>query len=112
MTMLYYGIAGCSILLTGLAQVLLKTGATQKSSDENIYLNRFTLSGYSILLLVTILTVYSLQGIELKTFYAAAYSLAIVIVTVLSGIFLREHLSRNKLTGILLILIGIIVFNL
>jgi multidrug transporter EmrE-like cation transporter len=112
MTLVYYGIAGCSIVLTGLAQVLLKTGASKKSRDGHIYLNRFTLSGYSILFVVTFLSVYALQGIALKTFYAAAYSLAIVIVTILSRFFLRERLSPDKVTGIFLILIGIIVFNL
>jgi multidrug transporter EmrE-like cation transporter len=104
--------AGFSILLTSLAQILLKVGANKKNTNESIYLNRATMGGYGLLLLVTVLSVLALKGIELKVFYAAAYALNFILVAIFSWKFLGEPLSRKKIAGILLIALGIIVFNL
>ena len=64
-----------------------------------------------ILFFVTVLSVFALQGIELKFFYAVAYALNFILVTILSWFFLREQLSREKVIGILLIAFGVIFFN-
>lgn len=108
----FYACAGLSILLTSLAQILLKIGASKKRGTESIYLNRATISGYGILLLVTVLSVLALRGIELKVFYAAAYALNFILVAILSWKFLGEQLSQKRVAGIFLIAVGIVVFNL
>jgi multidrug transporter EmrE-like cation transporter len=112
MTLFFYVCAGLSILLTSIAQILLKIGANKKSTNESIYLNRATMSGYGLFLVVTILSVLALKGIELKTFYAAVYALNFILVAIFSWKFLGESLSKKKVVGILLIALGIIVFNL
>ena len=110
MIFFFYLCAGSSIILTSLAQILLKIGA--KKDNRNIYLNKATIEGYCILLVVTILSVLALQGIELKLFYSAAYSLSFILVTFLSWKILGETLSRKKVFGILIIAFGIIIFNI
>jgi small multidrug resistance pump len=111
-SLLYYVYAGLSILLTSIAQVLLKVGASKNNPRKSIYLNRATISGYGILLLVTVLSVLALQGLELKVFYATAYALNFILVAILSWKFLGEQLSAKKIAGIMFIAFGIIIFNL
>ncbi|WP_421908311.1 hypothetical protein [Methanolacinia petrolearia] len=112
MIFFFYLCAGLSILLTSFAQILLKIGASKTMETESIYLNKATIGGYVVLLIVTLLSVLALQGIELKIFYAAAYSLNIILVAILSSKILKESFSQNKTIGILIIAIGIIIFNI
>ena len=112
MILFFYLCAGLAIILTSIAQILLKIGAGKKYADKSIYLNRATIGGYAILFFVTVLSVLALKGIELKIFYAAAYSLNFILVAVLSWKILDESLSQKKCLGIFLIALGIIVFNI
>jgi Membrane transporters of cations and cationic drugs len=112
MILFFYLCLGLSILLTSVAQILLKIGASKKNSNESVYLNRTTISGYGLLVVVTVLSVLALKGIELKVFYAAAYALNFILVAIFSWKFLGEPLSRKKVAGILLIALGILVFNM
>jgi multidrug transporter EmrE-like cation transporter len=87
-------------------------GASKKNVDESVYLNRTTISGYGLLVVVTVLSVLALNGIELKAFYSASYALNFILITILSWKILGESLSQKKATGILLIGLGVIIFNL
>jgi small multidrug resistance pump len=109
--LIYYVFVFLSILLTGISQILLKIGAGNGTSILRTYLNVPTISGYISFMAVTIFSVYALQAVQLKTFYALA-SLNYVIVLALSSVILKEKLSRNKLLSILLIVTGLVVFNL
>ena len=110
MILYYYACAGLSIILTSIAQILLKIGASREKSDESIYLNIYTIGGYLTLLIVTILSVLALKGIELNIFYATAYALNLIFIAILSWKILGESLSRKKCAAILLIATGVIVF--
>lgn len=112
MIFVYYLCAGLSILLTSIAQILLKFGARTKNTNESVYFNWATISGYGLFLVVTLLSVLALKGIELKVFYAAAYALNFILVAFFSWKLLGESLSLKKIGGILLIASGIVVFNL
>ena len=109
--MIYYLFAMLAIVLTGVSQTLLKLGARNDNTPLSVYLNPATMTGYLVLLIVTICSVFALQGLELKLFYALA-SLNYVIVVVLSGIVLKEGLSMNKVVAVCLIALGVVVFNL
>ena len=109
--MIYYLFAMLSIVLTGVSQTLLKIGARNDNTPLGVYLNPATLTGYFMFLIVTICGVFALQGLELKLFYALA-SLNYVVVMLLSGIVLKEELSRNKVVALCLIVAGVVVFNL
>ena len=109
--MIYYLFAMLAIVLTGVSQTLLKLGARNAKTALGVYLNPATLTGYFVLLIVTICGVFALQGLDLKLFYALA-SLNYVIVVILSGIVLKEGLSRNKVVAVCLIVVGVVVFNL
>jgi len=76
----------------------------------DIYLNLSTLCAYGILLIVTAISVIALKEIPLKVFYAIV-SLNIAVVVILSRAILKENVNTKMITGIILIVIGIVIFN-
>lgn len=99
------------ILLTSVAQVLLKSGATHKDSWHHSFLNWRTIIGYGMFAMVTVLNIYAMQTIDLKTMNAW-YSVIYIIVTFFSWIVLKEKIDRATVIGCGLIVSGIIIFNL
>ena len=107
-------LAFLAILLTGISQVLLKYGArggTKNASFLAPYLNVSTISAYGILLIITVISVLVLREIPLKIYYAIA-SLNLVVVVGLSWGVLKERVTKKMILGIVLIVLGIVVFNL
>jgi multidrug transporter EmrE-like cation transporter len=104
-----------AILLTGISQVLMKTGSSKKEGGRfqilTMYLNIPTVTAYGLLLVTTILSVIVLQDIPLKVFYAVA-SLNFLIVTALSYWWLNERIDREMKIALVLIFAGVLVFNL
>ena len=94
-----------SILMASFSQILLKKG----SHSKNIYLNIKTLTGYGIMFLSTLLTLYAYKGITLG-FGQILQSLSFIFVIILSKIFLKEQITKKKVYGIIIIIFGIIVF--
>ena len=108
--MIYYYLALAAVLLTGVGQVLLKTGARKRGIVE-MYTNPATLAGYGLFLVATMCSIYALQVMELKTLYALT-SITPLIVMVLSILVLKETITKNKVIAIGLIFCGLLVFNL
>jgi drug/metabolite transporter (DMT)-like permease len=107
------GLVFLAVLLTGISQVLLKIGSQKGGGDTRFfmaYLNIPTMTGYGILLVVTVISVIALVEVPLKMFYAIA-SLNFFVVAVLSWGILKEEVSKKMVLGILLIVMGVLVFN-
>lgn len=99
------------VTLGPVAQLLLKRGASAGATAARSFVSPWTLGGYGVFGVVTVLAVYAFQQIELKT--AAAWtSLTYLLVILLARIVLGEPLTRNKLVGGALIVAGVTVFNL
>lgn len=102
-------------ILTGIGQVLLKIGSTpqgkQKDSILAPYLNLPTITAYVLLLIVTVIVVIALKDIPLKIAYAIA-SLSYVAVVGLSWGILKEKITKNGVIAIVLIVLGIVIFNI
>jgi len=101
------------IIFTGFSQVLLKVGANKANMKKcNIsYVNPYTLIAFSLYVLTTLLTVYALKDIPLNLFYAST-SLKFVLILILSKLVLREKIDSSKAFAVLLILVGVMVFNM
>ncbi len=97
----------CSILISAFSQILLKKGSSQK----NIYINKFTIFGYIIMVSATFLTLIAYKKINLSL-GQVLQALSFVFVIILSKIFLKENIDKRKILGIITIIIGIIIFNL
>ncbi len=109
--MIYLIFAFAAIILTGFSQLLLKLGARRDETPLSIYLNPSTITGYCLFLIVTILSVLALKGLDLKLF-AALTSLNYGVTLVFSRLFLLESLTRIKIVAVLVIILGVIVFNI
>jgi len=110
----YYLVALSAVFLTSICQVLLKVGAMKGDRHQHwiwSYLNPYTVSGYFLLLVATVLSAYAYRYISLKS---AMFLLpcGFVAVALLSHYFLNERFSRRQILASGTILVGIVIFNL
>jgi len=103
--LLNYAALILAILMTVGSQILLKIGASKSSGSLNI----ITLTGLAMFGLVTILIVFALQAIFLKT-VIALNALTFVAMPLAAKIFLGEELTQRGIIASVIIIIGILVF--
>ena len=101
------------IASTGFSQTLLKIGANQAYNNRLVlaYINPYTFIAYTLYFLVTVFTVYALKDMPLKLFYSTT-SLKFVLVLILSKLVLREEIDSRKVISVVLICLGVIIFNI
>jgi len=99
------------IVLTATAQLLLKSGAAKRAHWLASFTHGRTLAALLLLAVVTVLNVYALQEITLRSFVAWS---AVTCVLVLAGssLALREKMDAARIFGVCLIAGGIILFSL
>lgn len=111
-TLIGIGLILCSNIVAGISQILLKTAA-KKDYDVwwRSYLNPYVIVGYGLLFGTTILGVLALRYIPL-TLSAAFAASGQIIVPILSCFILHEKISKKRMCGMVIIVLGIIVFSL
>ena len=99
-----------SVIIASFAQILLKKSAG-KTYESVIweYLNPLVIIGYGMMVLSTLLTVGGYVGLEYKN-GAVIEALGFVLVMLLSRLFFGEKITKKKLLGNSLILLGILIF--
>jgi|GEM_PF-5585781 len=104
----YYFAALIGVLVNSAAQVSLKQGATD--SREIYGFRTLYLLGYGLFVIVTLLNLYALRGIGVSdwTVIAALNFLSIILVSVF---VFKERLVLIQWLGIVLIILGIVIFN-
>lgn len=102
-----------SATIASFAQMLLKKAAMEPhSSVIREYLNWKVIAGYFLMFVGMLLGVIGYgKGVEVHQ-GPVMESIGNVWVVFLSWLFFREPLTRKKILGNLLIIVGIIVFNL
>lgn len=99
-----------SVVVASFSQLLLKKSAAKPhESLIREYLNLYVIAGYGMMVASTLLTVAGYAGLEYKN-GAIIESLGFVLVMVLSRLFFGERITKKKLLGNGLILLGILVF--
>jgi uncharacterized membrane protein len=106
-----YGLAIGAAVLTAIAQVVLKKGSSNNSSLLSVYANTYTISGYSLMFLVTLLNLYAYRIVPLK-FYVVVIPFTTALVCLLSIKLLNDTLTRSQTIGLLSILLGIVLFHI
>lgn len=92
--------------------MLLKKGATKEyGSVIQEYLNPWVISGYAMMVISTLCVIYGYRGVAYKN-GAIIESLGYVLIMFLGRAFFDEKITRKKLIGNLLILLGVVVFYL
>lgn len=108
--MIYWLMLVLSVTVASFSQVLLKKSAA-KEYDNIIreYLNPYVIIGYGMMVVSTILTIIAYRGVEYKN-GPVIESLGYLLVMFLSFVFFREPVTKKKVLGNILILLGILVF--
>lgn len=101
-----------SVVIASISQVLLKK-STFNTYDTVVreYLNPYVISGYGLLFLSMLLTVYAYSGMDYKN-GPVIESLGNVIVLLLGYFVFGERIGLRKMAGIACIMAGIVVFYL
>jgi len=99
------------VFISSMSQVLLKISSLEK--HKNIvfeYLNLKVIIGYLMFTLAISISMIGLKnGVDLKEI-PILESLGYVYITIFSKLVFKEDFSKVKILGILLIVLGIIIF--
>ena len=100
-----------SVFIASISQILLKISANRKY-DKQIkeYLNPYVIIAYSIFCISLILTILALRRLELKN-VPIIESTGYIYILILSNLILKERITKYKIGGSFLIILGILVFN-
>ncbi len=99
-----------AVLVSSISQIILK-----KSSSKTYkliikeYLNVYVITGYGLMVLSTVLVVLGLKGVPYKN-EPIIESLGYLFVMILSNRLLGEKITKKKVLGNVLILVGIAVY--
>ncbi|MEB3054776.1 EamA family transporter [Bacillus pseudomycoides] len=100
------------IILAKYSQILLKKATLQEyDSKLREYVNPYVIIGYSLFVINAGLNVIALKGVPLKQ-APVLESLSYVIILVFGWYFLGEKITKRKVIGNIIIIIGIIVFSI
>lgn len=106
----YFFIFVAGVVIASFSQIILKMGARKKySSVIREYLNPYVIIGYGMMMLTTLTSVIAYRGLDYKN-GGVIESLGFILVMLLSSFFFGEKISKRKLLGNLLILVGIYIF--
>jgi len=107
---MYYAITLVIIILTSAAHLLLKKGSVvAAATNRKMYLHPLSLAAYLIFAVAALLSIFAMKGLDLKVFFALT-SLTYICIPVLSFVFLKESVTKNKLIGIIIISLGVVIF--
>lgn len=100
------------VFISSISQIILKKSA-DKTYDSRIkeYLNPKVIFAYTIFFAATLCSVWAYTVIPLSLgpiLESAGY----IFVAFLSWLFLKEKISKQKLIGLSIIIIGIIIYSL
>lgn len=108
----YYLFMVGSVILSSVSQVLLKKSAKQShSSFIKEYLNPLVIIGYILMGGATLAMILGYRGMDYKN-GPIIESIGYIMVMLMSYYFLKETITKKKILGYCLILIGVIVFFL
>ncbi|MCM8710184.1 EamA family transporter [Clostridium sp. SYSU_GA19001] len=101
-----------AVILTAFSQILLKKSANKKyTSFLREYINFRVIFSYGLFFITMLLNTISLKTIGLKDIQVYM-ALSYLFVLIFSRIMLGEKITKRKLIGNIIIVFGIIVFNL
>jgi multidrug transporter EmrE-like cation transporter len=101
------------VVMAASGQLLLKTGALRgrNRSLHASFFDPFLIVGYVLMLASTVTSTIALKTLPLHLTVALA-PLGFAVMTILSVVLLHEKMRRHHVWGMLLILAGIVIFNL
>lgn len=110
--LIYSGIYIFGVLISSLSQILLKKSADiERESKIKEYLNFKTIFAYCMFFSATICTMLAYKYIPLSM-GPILESMGYIFIAVFSYYLLKEKITKRKLAGLIIIIIGIIIFSI
>lgn len=101
-----------SVLISSISQIILKKSANKNyESIIKEYMNLYVLTGYALLFLSTILTIFALKGLPYKS-VPIIETIGYIYILLLSRLLLKEKITKKMIIGNVIIISGVIVFNM
>lgn len=99
----------CSVIIASFAQILLKKSAEVKAeSFIKKFLNIKVVSSYMLLFMSMFINTFVLRHLELKILPCITAT-SFLWILLFSYLFLGEKPSKNKVIGMIMIVVGVIV---
>ena len=109
---IYSGIYILGVIISALAQILLKKSAdVERENKLKEYLNFKTILAYGIFFGATLCTVFAYKYVPLSIGQILGTT-EYVFVAILSYYLLKEKISKKKLIGLITIILGVLIFSL
>lgn len=100
------------IIIANYSQILLKKATLQDYDKKwREYINVFVIVGYTLFTINAGLNIIALKGIPLKQ-VSVLESLSYLIMLVFSWYFLGEKITKRKIIGNIIIVIGVVIFSI
>jgi drug/metabolite transporter (DMT)-like permease len=110
--MIYYILTLIVVFFTSIGHLLLKIASLRAvESGGHPYTQPISLVGYAIFAFVALLSIYAMKGLDLKVFFALN-SMTYVCIPLLAYLVLKESFTQNKIIGVIVISLGVLMFNL
>lgn len=108
----YYTLAVFAAFLTAIGQVALKrySGETNPTLWTKLT-NKYFILSISSFVGTFAIAIYVMRVLDFTIYYALT-SLNFGFIALLSAIYLKEKIDRRKAVGVLVIIFGLIIFNL
>ncbi|MDD3628549.1 MAG: EamA family transporter [Candidatus Humimicrobiaceae bacterium] len=115
-TMFYFYIFLAIVIqfLVALAQVILKIGARQIDFKKPIYYNlknKYLVISVFLFILDPILSIITMRVVDFSDFYSFT-ALGYFFIMMFSWLILKEDIDRRRIIGNLLVIAGVLIFNL
>ena len=108
---MFYLVMLFGVFLGSIAQIPLKSSALEKEPQTIFYfLNKKTILGYGLMVVASLLSFVAIRNIELKR-GAIIETSGYLFILAISRIVFKEIITRRQYIAALLIIIGILVFN-
>jgi multidrug transporter EmrE-like cation transporter len=106
---MYYFIYVFSVFISSVSQIILKQSADIKYDNPiREYLNLRVIVAYGIFFLATLITIYAYKGIPLSA-GPILETTGYLWISLLGYFILKEKISKRKITGLIVVVVGIIV---
>ncbi len=109
---MFYAVAVIVAIFASIGHICFKKFALKcKTAFPALLMDRHLISGSAFFGTSVILSIIALKFIDFSSFYSFT-ALNYLFISVLSKIYLKEQIDRSKIIGIVIIAIGILVYNL
>lgn len=109
---IFFLIAVSSVLIADISQIILKKAATKEyDAWYKSYLNFPVIFAYSLFVLSTVFSVIALRHLPLSL-SPMWQSMGQIFIVIFSYLFLHEKITKSKLVGIGIIIVGIVLFSI